>query len=102
MSYGERRSRMPLLADPPQPTQASLSERVIEVASGSTVSAAQVGRRALRMTLPSRVTSSYWFNPVIDRLTAASALSHGWDSYDGLPTSYMTIERTLNFLASSL
>lgn len=93
---------MPLLANPPQPPQPSLSESVVDLVPGELISVAEVGTPALRMTFPTSITSSYWFSPVFARLRSVSALAAGWDSYRGLPTSYSTITRTLTFLGSTL
>ena len=93
---------MPLLANPPQPPQLTLSESVVDLVPAETGSVAEIGRPALRMTLPPRVTSSNWFKPVFMRLRSVSALTPGWDSYGGLPTSYSTVAKTLTFLGSVL
>jgi len=48
------------------------------------------------------VMSSVWFESVREQLEAAISLPHGWDTYQGVPSSLTSVERAFSFLGAYL
>lgn len=89
------------VADAPPSYLSEEAIRLIPNGVGFTQAATQQPA-ALRLTVPSHVTRSTWFRPVLDRLREVVALPDGWDTYRSERVAIEAAEDMIGFLTRDL